>query len=285
MTDLPNAGEIEAWNGDSGQRWVTDADRRDAVLAPIGDALLAAARPAPGEQVLDIGCGCGATTLDAARLVAPSGLARGIDVSTPMLDVARDRAHRQGVPNAAFERADVQTCAMSPGRFDVAISRFGTMFFDDPVAAFANVATSMRPGGRLLIATWQPLAANEWLTLPGAILLQYGDLPEALSGTGMFAQSDPAALATTLTEAGYEAVEVTPREVALRLGSDPAQAADYLATSGPGRAVLDDVDDKIRPAAVAAIRAALADVATPDGVHLGAAIWLTTARPRVSRPR
>jgi SAM-dependent methyltransferase len=278
MTGLPNADEIAAWNGESGRQWTADPDRRDALLAPVGEALLAAARLTPGEQVLDIGCGCGATTLDAARRVAPAGATQGLDVSAPMLDVARDRARRQGVGNAVFERADVQTCAMPVGRFDAAISRFGTMFFDDQGAAFANVVSSLRTGGRLCIATWQPLAANEWLTLPGATLLQYGDPPEATDGPGMFAQSDPAALAATLTGAGFQGVEVTPLEVKLRLGSDPAEAADYVASSGPGRAVLDTVADDVRPAAVAAVRAALAEVATPDGVHLGAAIWLTTAR-------
>jgi SAM-dependent methyltransferase len=285
MTGLPNADQIEAWNGDSGRSWATDPDRRDALLAPVGDALLAAVRLSAAEQVLDIGCGCGATTLEAARRVAPSGAAHGIDISTPMLDVARDRARRQGVTNADFERADAQTQALPVNRFDAAISRFGTMFFDDPVAAFANIASSISAGGRLCIATWQPLAANEWLTLPGAILQQYGDLPEAAGGTGMFAQSDPAALTTTLTDAGFEAVEVAPREVGLRLGSDPAEAADYLVTTGPGRAVLDAVDDEVRPVAVAAVRAAMDEVAIPDGVHLGAAIWLTTARPRGPRPR
>ena len=277
MSGVPNADQIESWNGGSGREWAEDPDRRDAVLAPIADALLAVARLAPGEQVLDIGCGCAATTLDAARRVAPSGAVLGVDVSAPMLDVARCRAREQGVANAAFERADAQTFVLPTARFDAATSRFGTMFFADPAAAFGNIAASLRVGGRLCLATWQPLAANEWLTTPGAVLLQYGTLPQITDGPGMFAQSDPAALATMLTGAGFEAVDAAPVTVTLPLGSDPVEAANYLAATGPGRAILDTVEDAARPAAIAAVRSMLAGFTSRDGVRMDAAIWVTTA--------
>lgn len=277
MTGIVNADQYAAWNGDIGRRWAEDPDRRDKVLAPVADSLLTAAGLAPGDAVLDIGCGCGATTLAAARAAGPTGSALGIDLSEPMLEVARRRAHERAVANVRLEQADAQTHALAWAAFDVAISRFGTMFFADQVAAFTNIAGALRPGARLCLATWQPLAANDWLTIPGAMLLRYGTLPEAADGPGMFAQSDPAALTAMLTTAGFDAVHSKPVTVTLTIGANPAEAAEYLAASGPGRAMLDTIADDVRPAAIGAVRAALAEHAGPGGVRLDAAIWLTTA--------
>ena len=167
MPDIANTECFEAWNGDSGRRWAAEADRRDRVLAPVGEALLRAANLQFGADVLDIGCGCGSTTLAAARTVGLEGSVRGIDLSAPMLDIARQRRDGAGLANVEFVQADAQTHSFAPA-VDVAISRFGSMFFADPVAAFANIAGGLRQHGRLCLATWQPLAANDWLTVPGA---------------------------------------------------------------------------------------------------------------------
>jgi SAM-dependent methyltransferase len=276
VTNIANTDQYAAWNGDSGQRWIADADRRDRVMAPVADVLLAAAHPAPGDRVLDIGCGCGATTLAAARAVARTGEVHGVDLSAPMLDVARQRAEAAGLTNVHLEQADAQTHELPRGSFDIGISRFGTMFFADPGAAFTNVAPSLKPGGRLCIATWQPLDGNDWLAIPGAALLQYGSLPET-TGPGMFSQSDPSDITTTLSGAGFTAVEVTPVAVVLNLGADPVEATGYLAATGIGRAVLDTVPELDRPAAVDAVRSALTEHQTLRGVELGAAVLLTSA--------
>jgi ubiquinone/menaquinone biosynthesis C-methylase UbiE len=277
VTNTANAAQYAAWNGESGQRWIAHPDRRDRVMAPIAGALLDAARLAPGEHVVDIGCGCGATTLAAARAVAPTGDVVGVDLSAPMLGVARQRANAASLTNVHFEQADAQTHQLPPSSFDVAISRFGTMFFGDPGAAFANLATALQNGGRLRIATWQPLAANDWLTIPGTALLRYGSMPEATAGPGMFSQSDPPVLDATLRAAGFSTVDVTPITVALTLGVDPDDAADYLADTGVGRAMLDTVPQRDRPAALHTMRTVLAEHLSPSGVQLGAAILITTA--------
>lgn len=276
--DSANADQYAAWNGESGRRWTADPDRRDRMVATVADALLAAAGLTPGERVLDIGCGCGAPTLAAAGHVAPAGVAQGIDLSEPMLDVARRRSELAGVTNVRFEHGDAQTDPLPVGFFDVAISRFGTMFFADPVAAFANVARALRTGGRLCIATWQPLAANDWLTIPGAALLRYGSLPDLTDGPGMFAQSEPDVVVATLTAAGYEAIVLAPAQVTLRLGADPLEVVEHLADIGPARVVLDTIPEPDRPAALDAVRSVLAEHHSPDGgVQLDAAIWITTA--------
>lgn len=275
----PNAEQHAAWNGESGQRWVATADRRDTVLAPIGDALLQTAALAPGERVLDIGCGCGATTLAAAATSGPTGRALGIDISAPMLALAASRAEQS--PTATFLEADAQTVDLVE-RFDVAISRFGTMFFDDPTAAFANIDRHLTPGGRLVMATWQPLGANDWLVVPGAALLQYTPLPPeagAAAGSGMFAQSDPETITEVLQAAGLVDITIGPRSVQLCLGATVDDAIEHLIDSGPGRTALEAVRVEDRADALVAVGEALPPHHDPRrGVVLDAGVLLTSAR-------
>lgn len=176
-----------------------------------------------------------------------------------------------------FDRGEVQTGSLPAGAFDATISRFGTMFFSDPIGAFANIGSSLRAGARLCIASWQPLLANDWLTVPGGVPLRYGTVPDAPAGPGMFAQSDPEELTATVSAAGFDDVEVTLVATTVTLGADPAAAADYLAGTGPGRAVMDTVADGLRPVALEAVAGVLAELFGPGGVQLGAAVWLTTA--------
>lgn len=280
MSDIANIASFEAWNGESGRRWADEASRRDRVLADVADTLLDAAALELDEHVLDIGCGCGGTTLAAARRIGDNGRACGIDLSGPMLDVAGQRGDAAGLQRVAFVQADAQTHHFASS-YDIAISRFGTMFFADPVAAFANIGQALRPAGRLCLATWQPLAANAWLMVPGAELLRYGTIPEAAtSGPGMFGQSDPVAVTATLQASGYEDVELTPASVALRLGDDVDDATNYLASSGVGRAVLETVPAEDYETAIDAVRAVLAEYAGGDGVWLDGAIWIISARRR-----
>jgi SAM-dependent methyltransferase len=270
----PNAAQREQWNGEGGFRWIADADRRDLVLAPVLRVLLDSAALQPSEDVLDIGCGCGISTTAAHELTKP-GTALGIDISEPMLRIARERT--TGTTGIAFAQADAQTHRFDPA-FDVVIGRFGTMFFDDPIAAHANIRTALRPGGRLCLATWQPLDANDWLLIPGAALLRHGTMPETESGPGMFAQSDPAQIATVLEAAGWDAVHVEPVQVTLNLGADPDEATDYLTGMGIARRVLDTIDEADRPRAIAEVTELLAGSLADDGVELGAGINIITAR-------
>lgn len=271
----PSQAQRDAWNGDSGHRWVADADRRDAVLAPVGDAVLGAAALRPGDAVLDVGCGCGATTIATADAVAP-GRVLGIDLSEPMLGLARQRA---GDRHITFLQADAQTHRFASDSFDVVIARFGTMFFDDPVAAFTNIAHAMRPGGRLCLGTWQRLEANDWLLVPGAALLRYGQLPESASDAapGMFAQADPDRVRAVLAAAGWTGIDVTPVHLERRLGNDASDALDYLTGTGVARAVLDTIDPAERSQALDDVVDVLADYEGADGVRLGCGVNLITA--------
>ena len=255
-----------------------DPDALDRVLAPVADALFTAAVLAPGERVIDVGCGCGVTTLRAAEAVAPDGSVYGIDVTEPMLAIARRRLDASGLMNVTLVQGDAQAYSF-PSTFDVAISRFGTMFFDDPVAAFANIGRGLGAGGRVCFATWQPLEANDWLAVPGAALLRWITIPDfSEGGPGMFAQSDADTITAVLRDAGYTGIELDPARVTLSLGRDTEEAAERLADTGVGRAALDAVAEADRPAALAAVRAALAGFADGEGtVRLGAAIWIIRA--------
>ena len=277
MTDIANRDQYDAWNGDSGRRWVSDPDRRDRLIAPVIDLLLDAARLATGDAVLDVGCGCGATTLAAARAVAP-GEVVGLDISGPMLDVARTRLAETGLSNVTFEQGDTQVHPLSPESFDVVMSRFGTMFFADGEAAFTNVRRALKRGGRLALATWQPLEANPWLTVPGQAVLGPGPLPGLGPGPGMFGQSDPAAIETTLRAAGFDDVTVTPVTVTLDLGDGPADAAAHVGDSGVGRAMLEALPEGDRAAALANIEAALAEHVVDGSVRLDGGVLITRAR-------
>lgn len=254
-----------------------DPDGTDEMLAPVSEALFDAVDLRPGQTVLDIGCGSGATTLAAATAVDPGGSVHGVDLTAAMLDIARARLAASGLSNVSLVEGDVQADPLPRG-VDVAISRFGTMFFDDPIAAFTNVREALRSGGRLCVATWQPLDANAWLVIPGAALLAWITLPDLDGdGPGMFSQSDPATVTATLDAAGWTDIDVTPTKLALPMGRDATHAAARLSDTGVGRAALDAVPAEQRPAALESVRDALALHCTDDGVHLGAAVLITTA--------
>jgi SAM-dependent methyltransferase len=179
--DPGNAEQARAWDGDEGAYWAGNADRFDKAVAAYHDRFLAAAAIGRADRVLDIGCGTGQTTLDAARAAA-DGLALGVDLSGQMIALARRLAARHGIANARFEQADAQIHPFPAASFDVAVSRTGTMFFADPAAAFTNIARALRPGGRLALLVWQGPQANEWIRELGGALAAGRDLPAPPAG-------------------------------------------------------------------------------------------------------
>ncbi|PRX46440.1 methyltransferase family protein [Prauserella shujinwangii] len=279
-TPSANAEAEAAWNGEYGEFWAEHADRFDAFLAGFHPRFLAAAGIGPGERVLDIGCGNGQATLDAARL-AGSGSALGVDLSAPMLAVARRRATDRGVGNAEFLRADAQVHPFPPAHADVAISRTGAMFFADPVAAFGNLARALRPGGRLVLLVWQDDERNEWMggltrTLCGdrPVPRPPADAPDARS------LADPGRVRAVLTAAGFTDVAVDDLTAPVRLGDDPESARRFALGLGNVRSVLARLDENDQPAAHDRLRESIAAHTGPDGVRYAAAAWLVRARRR-----
>jgi SAM-dependent methyltransferase len=279
---IANTDQAERWNsGDDLTHWITNQARYDRMNEPFAALILAAAQLRPGRHVLDVGCGCGGTTLAAARAIAP-GQAVGLDISGPMLARARASAAAAGLGNAVFEQGDAQVHPLEPGRFDAVISRFGTMFFADPVAAFANIRSATRPGGRLAFACWQPLAAQQWLLVPGAALAEHVPLPEGFGsgdGPGMFAFSDPGRPREILTAAGWRDIEIAAVEASILVGGGGSieDAVEFMRTGSMGRTMLAGADAGTADRAVASVRAALAPYAHADGVRMDAGVWLVQA--------
>jgi SAM-dependent methyltransferase len=275
--DPRNADQASTWNGDEGEDWAVRADRYDAVGAPFDPPLLAAARITSADRVLDVGCGAGVSTRAAAGM-APAGHATGIDLSAPLLAEARRRSRAAGLANTTFVEGDAQVHPFEPEAYDVVISRFGAMFFGDPVAAFANTARALRPGGRLAVVSWQELARNEWLLLVRRSLAAGRSLPEPpRDAAGPFGLSDPDRVRRILTTAGFEAVDLVEVQRNVWLGADGADAFGFVSGLGVTRGLLGGLDDDARQAALAELRNQLAAHATPDGVLVGASAWLTTA--------
>jgi SAM-dependent methyltransferase len=277
--DGPNAEQIRYWNETIGPRWVEMGDLLDAQIAPLGVAAMEQARPASGESVLDIGCGCGQTSVQLAERVGPKGSVLGVDISTPMLERARARA--AGLQNLRFANADVQTRCFDE-RFDLAFSRFGVMFFADPVAAFANVHRALRPGGRVAFVCWQGIDRNPWLLVPLRAVVGIVELPAPPppGAPGPFAFADPERVQGILESGGFEQVVIERLEgtLAIGAGGDLERAVQFTMQMGPVSATLREADEDTRRRAADAIRAALAPLATPTGVRAEYATWIVTAQ-------
>jgi SAM-dependent methyltransferase len=271
---MTNTEQARAWDGEAGRHWAAYQDRFDTMLSRLTVHLIMAAQIAATDRVLDVGCGCGETTRIAAR-VASRGAALGIDLSGPMLERARVRAERQSVGNVAFEKADAQVAELPT--FDVALSRFGVMFFDDPQAAFANVLRSLRPGGRLAFLCWQ-VADNPYFAVVRSALKAFGTSPEIGDGPGPFSLADPVRVRGLLTGAGFGDVAVDPVNEPVCPGADADEAAEFLLKSGTAQAILADADEATVTKAAVALRTALLPYETPDGVLIESAAWLVTAR-------
>lgn len=274
-----NADQIAYWNALAGETWAALQDRLDAQIQPLGARAMAALEPQPGERVLDIGCGCGQTTLALADAVGPTGAVLGVDISRPMLAVARHRLAQAGAGVASLVEDDAQSHAFAPGSFDAAFSRFGVMFFSDPAAAFANILRAIRPGGRLTFVCWRGLADNAWMLLPMQAALPLVGAPPPPAdphAPGPFAFADPDRVRAILTTAGFTHVDLHPHDQKIGAG-DVDQATAVALKVGPLGAVLREQPDK-QAAVAGAIREALAKHMTPEGVRLDSATWIVTAK-------
>ncbi|SFK53207.1 class I SAM-dependent methyltransferase [Methylorubrum salsuginis] len=275
-----NQPQIDYWNGEVGQRWAEHRGALDAAFAPLTQALFAASGLAPGDRVLDIGCGAGETTLLAARQVAPSGRVTGADVSEPLLDAARAREAAEPV-GAAIEwlKADVQSHAFE-ARFDHALSRFGVMFFDDSAAAFANIRANLVEGGRLRFLCWRAMAENPWVALPRAAVMPLLPDSEAPSpdAPGPFRFALRETLRPLLEGAGFRDIVFEPVNRTMRVGRTPEEAAGFVVTRGPIARLLRERDPAVQEAALRTVVDLFAKLSGGGPVELGAACWLVSAR-------
>lgn len=281
MTDAgPNQEQATWWNEEAGHRWVKMNRELDAQLEPFGVAVMDRLGLGAGARVIDVGCGGGATSIMLADKVRP-GNVLGVDLSGPMLAHARSRA--QGLANVRFEHADAQTFAFEPLAFDVAFSRFGVMFFADPVAAFANLRSALRPGGPLGFVCWRDVRENPSFSVPVEAALPWLPVPPAApepGAAGPFALSDRSRIQDILERAGFVEIDIVAHDSELIFAgrADIEAAVDLAMQIGPLSRALGDADDSVRAKVRAAVREAFAPRHGPSGVVFPAATWIVVAR-------
>lgn len=281
MSDAsPNQEQATCWNEQAGPRWVSMQRDLDAELEVFGVAVADALAPESGSRVLDVGCGAGATTLLLAERVRP-GKVLGVDISAPLLERARERAAE--VPNASFELGDAQTFAFEAASYDAVFSRFGVMFFADPVAAFANLRRALRKGGKLGFVCWRGAKENPSFTLPleaAQSFLKEPNAPSIPGAPGPFAFEDAARVRDILTRAGYTDVNVVPFDTKMVFAGrvDIEGAVELALQIGPLSRAVASVPEAARGPIRDAVRAAFLPHHGPTGVLLDAATWIVTAR-------
>lgn len=276
----PNQRMSEAWNGPESVHYVDHADRHDRQLASVSELLLDRAAIEPHHTVLDIGCGCGAIAITVA-----SGARRvvGVDISDPLVRVAAGTAGAAGAGRVEFVVADAQIHPFDDGEFDVVISQFGLMFFDDPAAAFSNVRRALAPGGRLVFSCWQGLESNEWLAPVARAVGRWTDLPDLgglANGGGMFGLKHDHEIEQLLRGAGFDEIEITSEQPPLLIGGGGSieESEEFLLGLGIVRGLLGRLDDDQRATASSSIRGELAEHHEPGvGVSLRGGVWLVTA--------
>ena len=275
-----NSEQIAEWNGALGQRWVAMQQELDRIVVPFGDAALKAAAPQPGERVIDIGCGCGGTSIEIARIVGATGSVLGIDVSQPMLEVARAHAALANCAHLAFRDGDASEARL-PANIDLLFSRFGVMFFDQPSPAFSHLRRSLRTGGRCVFVCWRTPRDNAWAMTPLSAArnaMGVTPAPPDPDAPGPFAFADEERLRAILSTAGFDDIEVQRFDAAIALGATPRSAAESVAQIGPVSRLVREVGVEHLPIIVDAVERALAPLAEPDGhVSLNGSTWIVSA--------
>lgn len=275
---VANATQQEYWAGPGQRQYAEHGDRWRTMMSPFYAALFDAARLQPGERVLDVGCGFGHTTLEAAVRVMPGGTVTGVDISPQMLARARQRA--AGVDAVGFLEADAQVHPFEPASYDALISGFGVVFFEHPQAAFTNLLAALRPGGRLAFVCWRGPLQSQWIAVATAaivpVLEQAPDMAEP-GVPGPYAFADGDRLRGVLVASGFRNVAVEAVTRPQRIAADVDDAVSYVLSLPEGRRMLDDAPDRTRVLAAAALKAAFAPYAGPDGVVTAGSAWLVTA--------
>ena len=284
-SNSPNKEQIEYWSEQAGPKWVSDKAALDGMISPYGAAVMERAKLSGNESVLDVGCGTGQATLQLAARV-PNGRVLGVDISSSMLAHAKEVAATEKVSNVSFELADAQIHAFPPASFDLIFSRFGVMFFADPIAAFSNLRTGLKPSGRLRFVCWQPLDQNPWMHVPLGVVVRVAQEvgiklppPPEPGAPGPLSLGDPDRLRKILGGAGFGDLEIDDKRISLAVGGDrTVESAVHSAMNlGPAARVLADVTPEHRDVIRDVMRTELETYMTADGVYLDSACWLVSA--------
>ncbi len=267
------------WNSEATRRWVTEQTRIDRMFTAVTEAILDSAAPSRGESVLDIGCGTGTILLKMAEAVGPDGQVLGVDISEQQLALARQRIAAAGTTWARVLLDDAGTHDFPAASFDLAVTRFGVMFFADPIAAFSNIRRAMQPGGRLALAVFRPGPDNPWATASLAAIrhLVTPPAPPGPEEPGQFSWGDPGRVRRILDGAGFRDVALTPLDLEFKVGANATEAAEFAMFIGQGARLLHGLPDTTREAARSAFEAFFTTYEGPGGVSLPGGLWLVSA--------
>lgn len=278
-----NAEAIQAWDGPLFERFVRFRHIVTTGLGAHGEAALRLVAPQPGQRVLDVGCGFGDTTQTIASLVGPEGEALGVDAAANFVEAAQREATEAGVANVRFAVVDVETASFGE-RFDVAFSRFGTMFFANPVAALRNVREALVPGGTLAMVVWRRRIDNDWLyraqTIVEGIVPRPDEYDEPTCGPGPFSMADADTTSDIVQRAGFEGVSLRRCDIPILIGRDVDEAIDLVMSLGPAGEILRLAGDRaahLHGRVHEELRSGLAEFAGPDGLYAPASTWIVTA--------
>jgi len=281
MNKIANEGMHEFWNGTGALKWLRFQDRMEKNLTPYGHEVMSAAMISTGDFVLDIGCGCGDTSFQMARRVKDNGHVYGVDISVPFVTEATKRKALASAQNTTFLCGDAQVYPFETAVFDVVFSRFGGMFFDDPVQAYGNVRRGMKNNGRLAFICWRPAKDNEWISLSLDVVANHISLPEPLGpeDPGPMSFGDENRVLQILTKAGFSNIQIEASNTPFTVGTNVDEAVEFLTQLGPaGGAIFQSGTDEASKTHIAAdLRKALEPFLTERGVVLGAATWIVTA--------
>lgn len=278
--EVANTDQAAAWDGHEGDVWTEHADRYDRAGRWIWQRFAAANLIGRADRIVDVGCGTGRSTRDVARIASEGG-ATGIDLSSRMLELALKRSADEGLDNVTFLRGDAQVFPFEAGSFDVAMSSFGVMFFNDPVAAFTNIGRAVRSGGTLALLAWRSLPENEWLMALRGALAVGRDLPmPPPDAPTPFSLADPERVRGILGAAGFDDVELTAIDEPMDIGADAADALEFAKHMGIVQGLTEDLDDDARAQAMSNLANLFAERESAEGVLINSAAWLISARRR-----
>ncbi|WP_372783272.1 class I SAM-dependent methyltransferase [Phenylobacterium sp.] len=268
--DASNSAQIDYWNAAAGKTWAQHQDRLDRQIEPLGLEAIRALAPLAGERMLDVGCGCGQTTFELAARVGVAGHVTGVDISAPMLAVAKTRSVPTDAAPPEFLQLDAQTADLGHGVYDAVFSRFGVMFFSDPTAAFANLRRALTPNGRLAFVCWRPLQDNLWMRAPMEAALPFLPTPTPADplAPGPFAFASADRIRSILSDAGFAEVTLHAFNTSIG-GASLDQTVNLAFRVGPLGAVLREKPE---------LRAAVSGYETPSGVLMPASVWIVRAQ-------
>lgn len=273
--------KAEDWAGEMGERWLAHIDKFEGMIAPIGDALVAAANVSPGESILDVGCGAGATTLALARATGPKGRVTGLDISPALSKAAAKRAQEAGLSNIAFVTADAATKSLDEGAYDILFSRFGVMFFADPYAAFANLRKGLSDKARVMFACWAPPMENQWILEVMQCVARHIEMtPPEPRAPGPFAFAEPDYVTDILSKAGFSNVKIEPWRGVQYLGGkglDAKRAAEFVINALSIGELARKQPAEVQAALLRDITESFAAHETPEGVEMKATAWFVSA--------